>query len=113
MTPTRSSRVGVALLFSFVAGIVAVHAQSGLGANGSDHRVLWHAARVLLSGGDPYAPQSNTFLTLYYPLPTVLLASVFAWLPVTGAAIAFVVSSAGLLGYAITRDGFERVPVLL
>lgn len=103
----------MALLFSLVAGLVAVRAQYIIGSNGGDHRILWNAAHVLLSGGNPYAPQSIPFLTLYYPLPAVLVASAFAWLPLSLAATVFVVLSAALLGYAITSDGFDRVPILL
>jgi len=112
MTRERGLRGAVAIVFALVAGLVAVRAQFIVLSNGGDHRILWHAAHVLLSGGNAYAPQAEKYLTLYYPMPSVLAVMPLAWLPVEIAATAFATLSAGLLGYAITREGFERVPIL-
>jgi hypothetical protein len=74
-----------------------------------------------LDGNDPYGIRvwhGQTLLPIvnrrfFYPLPAVALALPFSWLAPNAAAVCFVVASAALLGYAITRDGFDRVPLLL
>ena len=50
---------------------------------------------------------------MYYPLPALLIVSPLALLPVVLARIVFIAISAGLFTFAITRDGYGRLPVLL
>lgn len=81
------------------------------GPGGSDFDHLWFAARTLITTGDPYARLSSG--PLLYPLPTVLVATPFALLPRLVARIGFVSLSAGLFTFALTRDGFQRLPIIL
>jgi hypothetical protein len=106
------------LLFALVAGAVAWRAQYVAHAAGSDHVILQRAAKVFLAGGDPYqigaANQLPTvWWRFYYPLPSIVLGLPFVWLPPEQTAIAFVVCSSFLLGWCLTRDGFERVSLVL
>ena len=87
-------------------------------ALGGDYLIVWRATHIVLDGGDPYrltwwmkiAALHSPF---YYPLPAIGMGLPFVWLRPQDAAIAFVACSAGLLGFAITRGGFNRVPILL
>jgi hypothetical protein len=106
------------LAFALVATAISWRAQYVAHGNGSDHVLLYRAAKTLLAGGDPYQigpggqlPGVN--LRLFYPLPSVALGLPFVWLSPENAAIAFVACSAALLGFALTREGFDRVPLLL
>lgn len=72
----------------------------------TDFDQIWHAARALLAGEDPYAVVGpdrpfSWLWPLYYPLPAVLLAVPFAVLPVLWARVAFSTVMAALLGWAL------------
>ncbi|HEU6450446.1 MAG TPA: hypothetical protein VFT57_03435, partial [Gemmatimonadaceae bacterium] len=79
-----------------------------------DFEYWWHAARMLLAGGNPYHmtpgmanwPLENVLL---YPLPTLLLTVPLAGLspPVAGAI--FMGISGGLLAWLVSRDGLWRL----
>ena len=105
-------RIAVTIGFGVVAAAVAWRAQFMVGSNGGDHILLWQGARTLISGGDPYAPPAAATLQLYYPIPALFLALPFVLLSPAVAAFCFIVLSAAILGYAVTRDGFARVPLL-
>jgi hypothetical protein len=115
---TAGKRAAVAVLFAIVAGAIAWRAQYLLHGLGGDHLVLWRAAHIVLDGGDPYQliwlmdlPALRT--PFNYPLPAVAMGMPFAQLLPPNAAIAFVTCSAALLGFALTRSGFEFIPMLL
>ncbi len=79
----------------------------------TDFDQLWHAARALVHGGDPYGVvgpgrEFEWLWPLYYPLPAVLLAVPFTALPVAAARVAF--SSLG--GFALGWSMGTRVRVL-
>ena len=80
-----------------------------------DH--LWFAARALMRGRDPYPliGPGSAFewpFRLNYPLPTLVLLWPIALLPLDVARCVFVSLGFGLLAYAITGDGFQRLPIL-
>ena len=71
----------------------------------SDFDQLWVAARAFAAGRDPYAAViawGHPF-PLFYPLPAVLLALPFAWLPVAAARAVW----AGLGAAALTAAAFR------
>jgi len=118
LKPSFAGRFAVALLFALIAGGVAWHAQYVAHAGGSDHVILQRAAQLFLSGKDPYQldPTSQVpalFWRFFYPLPSIVLGLPFVWLTPEQAAIGFVVCSSWLFGFAVTRDGYERVPIIL
>jgi hypothetical protein len=115
---SRTLRFVVASLFALVAGAVSWRAQHVAHAGGADHVILQRAAQIFLSGGDPYQLDSqghppSVFWRFFYPLPSVVLGFPFVWLDPERAAIGFIVCSSWLLGYVLTRDGCERVPIIL
>lgn len=84
----------------------------------TDFDQLWHAARALVEGKDPYTVvgPGRSFpwsWPLYYPLPAVLFAVPFTLLPVLAARIAFSALAAALLGWAVGARVRTHWPLLL
>jgi hypothetical protein len=84
----------------------------------SDFDQVWAAVRALFDGKDPYrvVGPRGAFLwkwPLYYPLPALLIAAPVGLLPLVAARVVFASLSAGVFVYALTRDGFGRLPTLL
>lgn len=81
----------------------------------SDFDATWAAARALRAGADPYAAiQSPPWpWTLQYPLPAVLVAWPFSFLPLHLARGAFIAASVGLLAYAASRTAWWPLIMLL
>lgn len=86
--------------------------------DGCDFNVSWRAAWLLAEGKNPYFeiqpvgafPYNTTF---FYPLPAALVALPFSLLPPNLAGAAFFGISAALLAFAVTQDGFQRLPLFL
>lgn len=103
---TRRDRWIAALLLVLVTGAFAMLRLVRAPSFTSDLDQLWHAARALRLGQNPYGvvgpgrPFEWGF-PLFYPLPAVLLALPFSFLPVTVARVLFSIVSATALGYAV------------
>jgi hypothetical protein len=115
--PGYRSRLLVAVLFAVVGVAISWRAQYVAHGNGSDHILLHGAAKRLLVGLDPYQIGPDDRLPavnarIFYPLPGLFLGLPFVWLSPPNAAIAFIGCSAALLGFALTREGFGRVPLV-
>jgi hypothetical protein len=101
------------------AALVVVWAwrSHGLGPGGSDFDQIWFAGRALRNGQDPYVVigpgREFDWYPFFYPLPTALFGIPFSLLPLIWARIVFAGASAGLFAYALTSDGYARLPVLL
>lgn len=80
---------------------------------------IWWSARALLQGGDPYAsvgPNGTLYLYPYpqlYPLPAILLIAPLVAFPIDVATSLFAGLGAGVLAYAVARDGYRRLPIFL
>jgi hypothetical protein len=116
--PSLAGRAAVACLFALVAIAISWRAQYVAHAGGSDHVILQRAAQIFLSGHDPYQIGAGNqmpavFWRFFYPLPSIALGMPFMWLSPEDAAIVFVFGSSWLLGFCLTRDGFDRVPMIL
>lgn len=84
----------------------------------ADFTFPWRAARALLAGENPYHTIQPTGAYpyqahFYHPLTAALVALPFALLPPIPAGALFFGLSAGLLAYAITQDGWQRLPLFL
>lgn len=121
--PSRRARLAVALAIGVVSAAFCyanlVTGQDAPGAQpfAEDFTIQHYAARILLGGGDPYpligpAPYAFNYPYLY-PLPAGVFAVLFAWLPMLPAAAAFAGLGAALLAWAVTRDGWDRLPLFL
>ena len=106
--PTQSGRVAVALgVAAAAAAIAAVRTQIDLASIQKDFGYFWAAGRVLLDGGSPYQ-------SLYvYPLPAAVAAAPFGLLPARWAVVVFVGLSMALCAFALTREGYQRLPILM
>jgi hypothetical protein len=115
--PDVRARLALAGLAGIIAGSLAAYTQIVTGPPGSDYRFVWEGAVNVLRGVDPYNIQNGAVPPLvhrfFYPLPGVLLGMPFAWLGVSLAAVCFSTASGAFLMFAMTRDGFERVPLVL
>jgi hypothetical protein len=84
----------------------------------ADFTFPWRAARLLIEGQNPYTeirPEGEyPFQTyFYYPLTAALAALPFAALPPEPAGAVFFGISSGLLAYALSRGGWQRLTVFL
>jgi hypothetical protein len=116
-TPARTERLVVSL------SVAALWTAFYWGASSSpdylaDIDQLWHGARAVMQGTDPYdaVQPGGVFdigFPLYYPLPAVLAFFPIALAPLEWARLVFVALSTGLLAYAVTFDGWHRLPIFL
>ena len=84
----------------------------------SDFDQVWAGARALWQHKDPYAVvgpgrEFGWRWPLYYPLPALVLVAPLGLLPVLAARAVFASLSTALLAWAITRDGWSRLPIFL
>ena len=114
----RRTRIRVALVFGALTGAFATARGLHEPLWPTDFDQLWHAARSLLEGGDPYETVGPGrpfpwLWPLYYPLPAVIIAVPFAALPVLWARIAFSTLSGAVLGWALGPRVRTHWPILL
>ena len=104
LTPSVRTRVLVAVAVAVTSGALAWYK--------SRHGALYdfpHYAfggRALLAGNDPYP-------SFVYPLPAAMWGALFAALPSHIGGALFVGSAFGFLAFALTRDGWHRLPILV
>ena len=84
----------------------------------SDFDQIWAGARALWEHKDPYtvvgpAREFRWRWPLYYPLPALVAVAPLGLLPVLAARTLFSGFSATLLAWAVTRDGWSRLPIFL
>src|SRR5688572_21189789 len=112
------TRVVVALVFGALTAAYATARGLHEPLWPTDFDQLWHAARSLVEGGNPYdtVGPGRPFpwqWPLYYPLPAVIIAVPFAMLPVLWARIAFSAVSGAVLGWALGPRVRTHWPILL
>jgi hypothetical protein len=116
--PSRLTRAAIAATVSLAAGLyVWAYARANPDFV-SDFDQLWASGRALLDHRNPYdvVGPRGAFLwkwPLYYPLPAVILVAPLGAMSVVAARIVFAAVSVGLFAYAITRDGWGRLLLLL
>ena len=84
----------------------------------SDFDQVWAGARALWQGKDPYlvVGPDREFpwkWPLYYPLPALVAVAPLGLLPVIAARAIFSSVTAGALAWALTRDGWSRLPIFI
>ena len=119
-SPPSSQRLIAAIA---VGGVAALITFLRFPPNGplllpGDYTLHWWAGDALRRGYSPYAV-INAWSPLYpfcsgylYWLPTALLLEPLAWLSMQWAMIVFTACSAGVFTFALTRDGWWRLPFL-
>ena len=103
---SRTHRAAIAVLLTIGSGFYFVHLSHIRRDFFTDFDQLWAAARFLLDGRNPYAliGPGREFAwrwQLYYPMPAVLLAVPFAWLPLPLARLLFTTFGAAVFLYAL------------
>ena len=117
-SPPLQARVAIAVgvaLVGFTLAIVRLRGAAYMYAG--DFTWHWRAGRALLDGASPYRvintlpyyPYNSGY---YYLLPTAVVAAPFSLLSPHAAMAIFVGFSLGLLAFALTRDGYWRLPIL-
>lgn len=123
MPPTLLRRALVALIIGVAAGLAAFAYHSRPDA-APDFIYPWKAARLLVSGANPYTAlpggrPAPFQAPLLYPLPAVLVAIPFSWFTLPVAVGSFIALSVALLAFAVTRRDwdsllfFAGVPLIL
>jgi hypothetical protein len=113
-TPTRRGR-----LFAAVAVALIVGGYLFLQAAGpSDFSLIRFGAEALLHGADPYRLAGKGLVfdsewAAFYPATAYVVGIPFTLLGDWASSIVFSVLSTFILAYAITRDGWHRMPVFL
>jgi hypothetical protein len=120
--PTRSApmqaRIAIAVSVALIAfGLAFLRFRAAPYVYAGDFTWHWRAGRALLDGASPYRvintlpyyPYNSGY---YYLLPTAVIVAPFAVLTPHLAAASFVGCSLGLLAFALTRDGYWRLPLL-
>jgi hypothetical protein len=110
-------RLSIACAIGVAAGLLAFAFLDRPGSGG-DFFFVWSSARTLLAGKNPYhtipvGPENPGNDVLQYPLPALLLIAPLAWLPVALAGGLFIGIASAFLAYALTRDGFHRLPMFM
>jgi hypothetical protein len=116
--PDLRLRLAFALLLGIAAAIYVVAHGRANPDFVSDFDQVWAGARALLQGKDPYqvvGPRGSFVWKwpLYYPLPALVLVAPLGLLPVLAARAVFSGLSALVLGWAVTRDGWYRLPIFI
>jgi hypothetical protein len=112
------SRIRVALAIAVLSALLFYFERLREPGGHSDFGQVWFGARALFHHANPYdligpGRAFEWLWPLFYPAPALLVAMVFAWMPEMLAATMFVGISAGLLGFALTADGWYRLPLFL
>jgi len=84
----------------------------------SDFDQVWQAAHALVHGGNPYVLMGPGLVyhledPVLYPVTAFVAAIPFLLLPEIWATMAFLFISTFLMAYAITVDGWHRVPIFV
>jgi hypothetical protein len=115
--PSRRERAAIALAIGIVAAVTCYAFLARPGFN-SDFYHVWVGVRALASGANPYtttdAPAVNTGHYLqFYPLPALVLLLPLSFFSLPTAGGVFFGASSAALAYALTRDGYHRLPLFL
>lgn len=115
---TRRRRLFLALLIALLSGAICYARLAWRAQMAADFTWPWRAAQLIIVRGNPYAAIQPSgeypFQTyFYYPFPAALAALPLAWLPPYLAGALFFGVSSGLLGYAVSKEGWKWMSIFL
>jgi hypothetical protein len=115
---SRTRRIYVATAIGILSGTVAALRFARMLWHPSDFGQSWFGARALLHGANPYALvgpglQYEWPWKLFYPATSMVIALPLSFFPEMVATFLFVAISAALLAYAVTENGWQRLPLFL
>ena len=116
--PPMHVRIFLSLAVGVLSAFICHGILTGRHVLAADFTWPWRAARILQAGHDPYSviqptghyPFSEYFL---YPLPAAIVSLPFAGLEPVIAGALFVGISSALMTFAITRNGYQWLPLLV
>jgi len=116
--PALTNRLLVATAIGIVGGIVAAIRFIRAPLHSSDFGNAWFGAAALRHGADPYGLlgpglQFEWPWRLYYPVTSMVVALPLSFLDELTATFLFVAISSALLAFALTADGWYRLPLFL
>jgi hypothetical protein len=117
--PSTQARLIVAVAIAVVAALlVLAHSRRHPTLLALDFTWHWRAARAILAGQNPYLVIKDTgpypFSSgYYYPLPAAIVALPVAWMSAAMAHVTSVAVWTFLLAFALTHDGWYRLPLFL
>jgi hypothetical protein len=104
------ARIAVACAVAIAAaGIAVVRTRVDLGGIVNDFGYFVMAGKVLLAGENPYQASSPYI----YPLPAAVAAAPFSLIPIAWSSVLFIGLSMGLAAFSLTREGYQRLPLLM
>ena len=115
--PPLWTRLLAAAAVALLVVVVRILRYDAAAADGTDFAQLWHGARALLAGENPYLAvgPGRTFdwnAPLLYPMPAVLLVTPLALLSLVAATNLFAGFGAFALAFAVTRVGIGGLVAL-
>jgi hypothetical protein len=113
--PSIRLRVTVAIAVGEICGVLAWATQF---SGRTDWAQIWYGSRALMDGISPYSVVGPGRLfewqfPLLYPLPALVVGVPFSLAPLAVAVGLFAGCSAALLTFALTREGWSRLFLLL
>src|SRR5687768_4696856 len=116
--PSISTRICLAIAAGLAAAAVHYAQQVATPDHAGDFGVAWFGAKALLEGRNPYlligpGLEYDWPWPPRYPATAMVVAIPFSVLPQLLAAMLFVGLSAAIFTFAITKDSWQRLPVLL
>jgi hypothetical protein len=118
VVPTIRARILVAIAIATAAASLTYIEHLRMPGHPADFGIVWFGARALLHGANPYGLVGPSLVYDWewrelYPATAMVAAMPLAILPQLAAAVTFVWISSALLAYAITVDGWYRLPLFL
>ena len=101
------TRLAVSVAIGLFVGLLTWWVLLRLGIGAGDFNWAYDAARALIAGRDPYSGTPPG--TIPYPLPAVLFAIPFAWLPREVAGATFFGVSSAVLSFGLTKQNYVRL----
>lgn len=111
--PSRRTRLAVAVA---IGALFAAHTLGIAGSGVSDLDQILFAARAVLRGENPYllVGPGRAFQwpwELFYPLPAAIVVAPLTLLSTVAARAVFIGLSSAALAYAVSADGWHRMPL--
>jgi hypothetical protein len=115
--PSTRIRLLVATAIGMVGGVISAVKVAQVGHT-SDFSIFWIAGRAVIEGASPYSAVYTgvrpwILSGFLYPFPAAIAVAPLAVFPERVAASLFSGLGVGILAFVMTRDGWNRLPVLM
>ena len=115
--PKHAHRLAFAAFVGTVAALL-VYLEPIVSGEASDFGQVWFSAKALLQGRNPYdligpGREYPLDFVFFYPLTSSVAILPLGFLSESAATVVFVWISSALLGWAVTHDGWHRVPMFV